>query len=241
VWWRPALTFYENRTHILRTFEGQRILRAFRFADNEIAAQLFDSRDRLTVGQSGLSLMLDDPRSDSARAWTALEEAFTTVNPADPRGMQVSLKHLVPLRLDFQEAVARGYGTVLGSLGTTAVRFGDWALLVDIALSGDAPAQGQIEFGIVHREEAHARLSGEVGRTVIDDEHPGISSDSSVFPAVSLYSHFWVQQDARTWKGPTFLESARAFWDRARQEADLLVESLHAMFENADNREQNTG
>lgn len=240
VGWRPELNFYENRTQILRGFEQEGSLRAFHFSENEVAAQLFDSRDRLSVRQDGLTLDLDDPTADLERAWRALEQAFETVNPQYPRTIRAGFRHLVPLELSLAEAIARSYGTVLGRVGSPAIRFGDFALLADIALGGDPSAPGQIEFGVVTREEAPARLSGTVrGRSQVGEVHPGIASDPELFPEVGLFSYLWVSRSLGT--GTSFLQGARAFWGRARQEADDLVGSLQTMFTSADNEEKNTG
>ncbi len=240
VGWRSELNFYDHRTRVLHGFEEQGTLRAFHFSEDEVAAQLFETRDRLEVWQGGLTLEMDDPKADLERAWEAVEQAFNAIAPGHPRTIRAGFRHLVPLNLPFAEAVARGYGTTLGKLGTPEIRFGDWAILVDIALSGDPAAEGQIEFGIVTREEAPRRLSGEIrGRAQRGERHPGVPHDPEAYPEVGLFTNFWMGRNLGT--GTAFLEGAKAFWGHARQEADKLVGSLQAMFISAENEEKSTG
>lgn len=240
VGWRPELNFYDHRTRVLRGFEEQGTLRAFHFSENEVAAQLFESRDRLAVWQGGLTLDMDDPKADLERAWGAVEQAFTAIEPGYPRTVHASFRHLVPLNLPFAEAVARGYGTTMGKLGTPAIRCGDWAILVDLSLNGDPAAEGQLEFGVVTREEAPRRLSGVIrGRVQRGETYPGVPDDPAAYPEVGLFTNFWMGRNMRT--GTAFLQEAREFWGYARQEADKLVGSLQAMFIGAENEEKSTG
>jgi hypothetical protein len=208
---------------ILKAFEEQGILRAFRVEEAFVDAQLFDSRDRLTVRQDGLDLQLFTPDADSGRAVHAIELALRAVAPENPRMVSASFQHITDLApLDFEEAVRRGYGGVLGNLTAGGLRFGDWAVLADITLD-QPPATGVVEFGIIRAEEAPRRLARDAGRAH-GDRGSAQRWAAHEFPAVAVFS------DA-TVRGPlesrdALVASATEFWCKARTEAGSLSARL---------------
>lgn len=222
LWWRPELRFYEERIDILRSLEERGYLRAFRVQENFIDARLFDSRDRLSVRQDGLELHLDRPDADVDRAWEAVEIGLSAVEPRQPRTVVATFQHLTGLDMGFEEAVARAYGSVFGTLGTDSIKLGDWAVLVDVSMNGGA--SGQIEFGIVRADEVPDRLSRAAGRIGSRQAEPRDVPGPEAFEDVSMFADFWLSDSLVPGEG--FGSEAQRFWHTARSEAGKLVTTL---------------
>ncbi|MEJ7657456.1 MAG: hypothetical protein WKF33_10555 [Thermoleophilaceae bacterium] len=221
--WRPELRFYEKRIEILKSFEEHGYLRAFRVQENFIDARFFGSRDSVSVQQNGLDVFLGHPGSDVDRALAAVEISLSAVIPTQPRRFLASFQHLTPLTMQFEDAVSRAYGGVLGRLGTEGIEVDDWALLADISSKEGLP--GQIEFGIVRAEEVPLRLSRSAGRVQHEAAAPEDWPEPAEFADVSLFSDLAIR---RTDVGSieTLRDEVQSFWQTARSEADRLVSTL---------------
>ncbi len=231
--WRPELRFYEKRVEILRTFEEQGFLRAFRVRESTIDARLFSSRDSLSVRQDGLDLHLRRPDSDLERALEAVEISLSAVSPSQPRSCSGFFQFLSPVDMEFENAVSRAFGAALGRLGTESIELSDWAFLID--LSAKDGGAGQMEFGIVLAEEVPERLSAAVGRIQRESPPPPYVGEPEEFAPVSLFSDFWISRDGAG-EAATLSEDVPSFWETARNEADILVSTLEkALF--GDDRE----
>jgi hypothetical protein len=228
--WRPELSFYEKRVDILKVFEEQGILRAFRVEEGSVDAQLFDSRDRLTVKQDGLDLQLLALDADPGRAMQALEVSLDAVAPALPRHISASFQYVNELELDFDDAVRSAYGRLLGDLDTGDHRFGDWAVLIDLHFQ-DFPSQGQIEFGIIQADEAPRRLARTAGRMGNASGRSEVGRWQNIqFPAVALFADGRAEGrlDDRS-QGDGLAMTVTEFWNASRKEMGTLVERLHSI------------
>lgn len=226
LYWRPELRFYEKRIAILKQLEDQGILRAFRVEEGFVDAQLFRSRDRLTVKKDGLDLQLFSPDADPERATEALNIALSEVGPTTPRVASATFQYIVEIDLDFAEAVSRGHGRVLGDL-PGRLNFGDWAVLSDITL--DEPScTGTVEFGIIQANEAPRRLARLAGRA---GESRGQSLqrwEAEEFPDVAIFCDGTLNGTLEG-KAETLASSAAEFWDAARSAQGDLTEGLRAI------------
>jgi len=218
--WRPELRFYEQRVAILRSFEEEGYLRAFRVQENYIDAKLFGSRDSLSVRQNGLDLHLGRPGSDADRVFGAVEIGLAAVAPSQPRTFSAGFQHVAPLNMKFEDAVRGAFGR-LGTAG--GIEVDDGALLADISLNDGLSAQ--IEYGIVRAAEIPARLSRTVGRIQHESAAPYDLPEPDEFAEVSLFSDLMVRRDD---VGPveTLRDEVQSFWQTARTEADKLVSTL---------------
>jgi hypothetical protein len=227
--WRPELSFYEKRVEILKSFEEQGVLRAFRFEADSVDAQLFDSRDRLTVKQDGLDLQLLDRDADPDRAMQALEVALGAVAPDMPRHISASFQYINPLDLTFEQSVERAYGTLLGILNEPdSQRFGDWAVLIDLAFEG-FPSLGQIEFGIIKDKEAPRRLARVAGKMGNASGRSEASRwQEAEFPPVALFADGRAEGQLNEQQREEGIVAVVAkFWECSRREVGTLVERLH--------------
>jgi hypothetical protein len=222
--WRPELRFYEQRIAILKKLEEQGYLRAFRVEESFVDAQLFETRDRLTVRQDGADILLLSPEAEPARALEALCLALAEVRPTTPRTISGSFQYIAPIALDFLDAVARGYGRVLGNpLGDLS--HGDWAVLTDIILESP-PASGIVEFGIIKAEEAPDRLARRAGRTGRAPQPQRWDPDQ--FPDVAVFCDGTLS-GALGDDSEKIPEVAAKFWSAARDAHGSLVEGLRTM------------
>lgn len=228
--WRPELSFYEKRVEILKAFEEQGILRAFRVEGDSVDAQLFDSRDRLTVKQDGLSLQLLDPDADPSRALQALEVALDAVAPSRPWHISVSFQYVNELAPSFDEVVQSAYGRLLGDLNTADKSFGDWAVLIDLHLQG-FPSKGQVEFGIIKADEAPRRLARTAGKMGNASGRREIDRwRETKFPDVALFADARAEDQLGDRPQDVGLVAiVTEFWDASRREVGTLVERLHSI------------
>ena len=239
--WRPELSFYERRVDILKAFEEQGILRAFRVEEGKVDAQLFDSRDRLTVKQDGLDLQLLTPDAEPDRALQAVKRALREVGPKNPWQVSGSFQHITEIALAFDEAVGRAHGRVIGELNAGALKFGDWAVLVDLAF-GEPPAAGRVEYGIIRAQEAPRRLARIAGRAGSAEgrEHALKGWESHTFPDVSIFSDGAAARSLEGKEGDLAAVAAE-FWVSARNELASISESLHAILVADDARRVESG
>jgi hypothetical protein len=220
--WRPELRFYEQRIAILKKLEEQGILRAFRVEESFVDAQLFETRDRLTVKQDGADIQLLSPDAEPDRALEALCIALGEVRPTTPRSISATFQYIAPIELEFMEVVARGYGRVLRDLPGT-LKHGDWAILTDVSL-GSPPASGIVEFGIIKAEEAPGRLARRAGRAGGKSQSPQ-RWVADQFPDVAVFCDGTIS-GVLEGAPDTLPAPAAEFWDAARDAHGSLVEGL---------------
>lgn len=223
--WRPELRFYEQRIAILKKLEEQGILRAFRVEEGFVDAQLFETRDRLTVRQDGADIQLLSPKAESERALEALCIALAEVRPTTLRSISASLQYIAPLELKFMDAVDRGYGRVLGDLPGD-LKHGDWAVLTDVLLESP-PASGIVEFGIIKAEEAPERLARRAGR-MGGRAQPQQQWRPDQFPDVAVFCDGTISGTLDD-GSDNLSEVAGAFWAAASDAQGSLAEGLRKM------------
>lgn len=231
--WRPELRFYEQRIALLKKFEEQGALRAFRVEESFVDAQLFASRDRITVKKDGLDLQLYSPQADPDRALEALNVALDEVGPAYPRSISASFQYIVDLDLDFEEAIKRGRERVLGPL-PGKIQHQDWAVMTDFVLE-DVDASGTVEFGVIKSEEAPIRLARLAGRAG-EKRNQGLSRwRKEEFPDVAVFCDGTIDGSFES-QPESLMASAAEFWGAARSAQGSLVEGLCTMLTSDDLR-----
>jgi hypothetical protein len=228
IFWRPELSFYEKRVDLLKAFEEQGILKAFRVEESSVDAQLFASRDRLTVRHNGLDLRLLASGADQDRALGALDIALESIEPRSPWRLSYSSQYIVGLDLGFEEAVERAYGRLMGDLnGSAGGPFGDWSALVDLRFE-DFPSTGQIEFGLITGDEAPGRLSRNAGRMAGSGQSDEVLWRNTEFPGVALFADGRADQDLRQRYEGGLAAITRDFWNASSVKLGELVEGLHS-------------
>jgi hypothetical protein len=214
--WRPALSFYEKRTEILRCLDDKKVLRAFRLAADHIDARLTRPGQELRVRQSGLALELLGQDADADLAWPCVVAALERIEPENTT-VNARYQHIIPLELPFKEAVAiaRDRFIKLPSLPVS-----DLALVLNLE-------QGcMIEFGIVGPGEAIPRLTRTVGQMrPADVPHFAGFWEHSDIPDVALYADsLWPGLPAA---GENY-DGVREAWSQTRDRASEVVDSLYA-------------
>jgi hypothetical protein len=233
LFWRPELRFYEKQVELLKQYEEQGVLRAFRVEEGFVDAQLFDSRDRLTIKKDGVDLQLHSPKADPDRALEALDIAVREVGPTFPRSVSASFQHIIEIDLDFDEAIGRGYGRVFGDL-PGELDFGDWAVLTDVVLK-DLDASGTIEFGIIRSNEAPRRLARLAGRAGQARQQSLARWQEEAFPEVAVFCDGTIRGSLDS-KTEGLAASAAEFWNAARSAQESLADGLCAMLTTDDLR-----
>jgi hypothetical protein len=225
--WRPELSFYEKRVDLLKAYEEQGVLKAFRVEESAVDVQLFVSRDRLAVRQNGLDLRLLAAGAEPDRALEALKIALDAIGPRSPWSIRCTFQYLIGLDLEFEQAVNLAYGSLLGDISSSG-RLGDWALLIDMN-EGASPSTGQIEFGLIRDSEAPARLSRDAGRMGKASGRSDQGLWSSIqFPPVALFADVRAEQRLEQMFDDGLATTARDFWNASRDEMGELVAGLHS-------------
>ncbi|MEX2447623.1 MAG: hypothetical protein WD404_02635 [Solirubrobacterales bacterium] len=226
LYWRPELRFYAKQADLLKQYEEQGVLRAFRIEEGFVDAQLFESRDRLTIKKDGVDLRLLSPRADPDRALEALDIAVKEVGPAFPRAVSASFQHIIEIDVDLDEAIKRGYGRILGDL-PGRFNFGDWAVLTDVVVEG-LDASGTIEFGIIRSDEAPMRLARLAGRAGEARQQSLARWQEEDFPDVAVFCDGVISGSLDS-KTEGLAASATEFWNAARSAQESLADGLCAM------------
>lgn len=221
--WRPELRFYEKQVALLKQFEEQGVLRAFRVEEGSIDAQIFESRDRLTIKKDGADLQLFSPAAEPDRALEALGIALKEVEPAYPRAISASFQYIIKLDLSFDQAVERGRERVLGPLPGT-LQHRDWAILSDVVLP-ESDASGTVEFGIIRSREAPIRLARIAGRAGAQQNQGLPRWEAEEFPEVAVFCDGSIHGSPEAASGP-LAAFASEFWDAARSAQGSLAEGL---------------
>jgi hypothetical protein len=242
IYWRPELSFYEKRVDLLKAFEEQGVLRAFRVEENSVDAQLFASRDRLTVRQDGLDLRLLALGADQGRALDALDIALRSIRPRSPWRLSYTSQYIIGLDLDLEAAVGQAYGRLVGDLNDPSGGcFGDWAVLVDLEF-GDFPSSGQVEFGLIAAEEAPGRLSRNAGRMGGSGRSDPDLWGGVEFPEVALFVDGRADQMLQQGSPDgSFVATARNFWNASAARLGELAEGLHSKLLTKDLRRVESG
>jgi hypothetical protein len=221
--WRPELRFYERQVALLKRFEEQGILRAFRVEEGSIDAQLFQSRDRLTIKKDGADLQLFSQEADPGPALESLRIALEEVEPVYPRMISASFQYIIKLDLSFDQAVERGRERVLSPLPGT-LQHQDWAILSDVALP-ELDASGTVEFGIIRRHEAPNRLARIAGRAGAQQRQALPRWEDEEFPEVAVFCDGALHGSLEGASDP-LASFASQFWDAARSAQGSLAEGL---------------
>lgn len=221
--WRPELRFYEKQVALLKQFEEQGVLRAFRVEEGSVDAQLFQSRDRLTIKKDGADLQLLSPEAEPDRALEALGVALKEVAPAYPRTISASFQYILKLDLDFEEAVKRGRERVLSPLPGT-LQHQDWAILSDVVLP-DSNASGTVEFGIIKAREAPPRLARLAGRAGAQRTQALARWEGEEFPEVAVFCDGALHASLEN-QSSSIADFASGFWDVVRAAQGSLAEGL---------------
>ena len=140
--WRPELRFYERRIAVLRELDDRGLLRAFRVGNNHVETQLTAGSNQLRFSQGGLNLLLVGEVDSHAAAWDAMQLVVDQIQPKRYGEAQGEFQFVLPLDLDFEQAIERGYSRLF--TGLSGGSWWDWALLADLRLPGPPPAGGQV-------------------------------------------------------------------------------------------------
>lgn len=222
------LRFYEARVPILRKLEKDGLLEGFRMSDDSADGQLTHWR-WISIWPSGITLNVLDEMDDTTRSWALMESICEALGPLYFSHARASYQHVVSVPLSFGEAVARGENRLHRHLNTSDVVIGDWALLADIDVAGPPASKGQIEFGIVKRNELQNRLARQAGVRGPGLPHMGTREwPLDRFKDVSLYADSDLTCPAETGREASFLSDAAAFWSASSAQMTKLVAELSA-------------
>jgi hypothetical protein len=217
VGWKPELHFFETRTEVLRELEEADSLIAFRWGENFIGARIGQSQ-LIELTSYGAHLLVAGPDADASAAHRALKSALDLIKPTDIEVVGATLRFLLPLVENYDEARRRTADHVI-KLVMPDEGITDWSVLLD-GHCAELGAPFQIEFGVVENREALERIAGTVGRV-----HVGPSADVPVdfwrpeaFPAVAVFMAMsWLP-----WGGS--LGTVGGYDDVASQWAALVAE-----------------
>jgi hypothetical protein len=214
--WRPALTFYEKRTEILRCLDDSKLLEAFRVETDHVDARLTKPGHALRVRQDGLILEILGQHADADLGWSCVLAALNRINPEN---MIVGSRyqHLEQLDGPFEVAVKAARDRFL--LVPDGEEIEDWALVVNL------PRAATVELGIIRNVEAIPRLTRSVGGMTSAKVQDASGFWRGVeFPPAALFA------DSH-WPGTVVganPDEARSAWAAGRQRANDITDHLHA-------------
>jgi hypothetical protein len=214
--WRPALTFYEKRTAILRCLDDDKLLQAFRVHADHVDARLTKPGHALRVRHNGLILELLGQNADPDLGWSCVLAALDKIKPENII-VGSRYQHIEPLDGPFEVAVRAARDRFLAAPDGEEIE--DWALIVNLAGSATA------EFGIIRGVEAVPRLTRTIGGMSSADVQDGEGFWQDVnFPEVALFA------DSH-WPGSVVgadPAEAREAWTAGLGRANDLAEHLYA-------------
>jgi hypothetical protein len=230
--WRRSLNFYERHLSVLRGLETAGLLSGFMVQSDGVNARLGDSAHEIQVNPTGATALSHAPDGNEDRLRAGLGIVVDTLKPESVIGMSMMGQYLVALAGEYDKARTVSFQNLATLRGT---RVKDWAFLLD--LEGDRPElEGQVEAGIVSRDEIADRVSRETGR--ISGPAMGQPDGSrEKYPEVALFADFsWIQLGGVGEEA--LMDSLQAFWTSRLAASSELVDRL---IEGADIEEKGGG
>lgn len=234
VTWRPRLAFFENRLALLKSFEEEGAVYAFRFEPGVIGVRLHDNNLELTLTSTSLTMRASTLRADMARLQEAGRRAFTAVAPDSVTATRLDLQHVGPLHQDYDAARRDSARAWFGSW-VDRTKVVDHALLVD-GESRSSRATYTMEFGVVSASELPSRLDRAVGRVSTSGQvgdpsayHPpsraAVNWGALDLPAVAVFvDSTWRSIEAPP-KGDIY-QQVWGYWKEMEAEATQVVTDL---------------
>jgi hypothetical protein len=221
--WRQNVGFFERRYEILRTLEGEGLLRRFDDRGDYMAVRLQGPHQLLIFGEDQLYIGLFKPNAVMDVARAAAQVVCDALEP------QLTGSH--DFRFQWLDAQDQSYehvrrATAAAFLGTGhSANLTDFALLIDTKF--DPPFdEGHLEFGIVDAREAPMRLAhGSLGAQEPHDAPPGLWSAEEL-PPVAVFCDLTLDTAIPLDDSGDIVTSMFATFEKARDAADALRASL---------------
>jgi hypothetical protein len=224
--WKPELRFFETRTDLLRTFEEETGLPAFRWTDGLIGARLGLS-EAIEIQSSGARLVVTTPDGDTSVAEAALGHAFEAIKPENVRILGADFQFLMPLDENYDTARRGSAALLLGGLmpGENVL---DWSALLD-GLFEEAGMRYQVEFGILNNQEAPARIVRNMTRLDLSEDVLPMPPDFWHFedlPEVALFMD-WMWTPRGTQGTNEGADDVVTRWKSLAAESDRVAMKVH--------------
>lgn len=218
--WRPLVSFFEQKTEILRDLEKSKLLRRFSVSENRIAVDVIDPHHFLAFGPESIEIVALKPDADMDSLAAAADCVWTALDPGSTRRLSVWLQSLVPCVGSYDKVRASAGDRVI--TWSKGIRNVDFAIIGDLA-ADDLGAEGRYEAGVVERQEAAGRLSRKESAIEPSREISPSLFPSSSLPEVALYS-------AQEWRLAEPKAKTRSdifdLWSRVTEHADQVDASL---------------
>jgi hypothetical protein len=221
--WRPELSFFEQRSSVLRRIEQTGLLPQFRWTVDDVSVRI-GQFENVTVGVDGATIHIASPRVGPERTREVLGRFLDAMTPRDVLLRTVQVQSLYEIEDPATEIQAHSGKTLVGDAMPSAIPL-DWALLMD-GRSNSAPGHFQVEFGVVSRDEAQFRLETAKGRT-LGPELP-FPPDLEELPESAFYLNWdWTPNVVGV---PNPLEEITRAWDTVLSRTDQMSNEVRARF-----------
>lgn len=237
--WRPTVAYYARRFTLLEELEQDDLVRAFRVGEHEVGIQISGPQEELVMAYDRLSVralgVTDDRRTELAELVARAVAHIGVDQLADVRWL---FQYLLPIEGGYDAARRRGIGRLAPGLAPLLLP-DDFAVLLDLhsILRG---FQGQVEFGIVERDEVETRVARMAGRISDEFGAPPWQIDSEPLPDVATFADLSLHSMNPTHSDMT-AGGLSELWLRALQEASVVPEALHQAVGQGPESEDPTG
>jgi len=232
--WRPELSFFEERSGLLRELEDAQLLDEFRWTVDDVTVKI-GQFEGLRVGVNGATVYVMSPRTEGERTRAALEMVLERLKPRDIVLGSIHLQRFVEIHAPAAEVQASSAQDLVGNWMPSATA-GDWALLLD-GSSRLAPGPFQVEFGVVSQSEAGIRLSASIGR--LESPELPFQPDLEGLPGCSFFFSWLWATDSVVSSEP--MKEMMAVWEAVLSETDKLSNEVKGAYMTIQGRQEEHG
>jgi len=217
--WRPPLvSFFEQKTAILRDLQDSNLLRRFDVGEERVGVKVKDSLHHLIFTPEHIEVAALRPDVDLEALVAAVGCVWERLRPTEVRRVDPDFRFLTPANQSYDEARRHAGNRVVTWPADAGLQNVDFAVVFDLALE-EPKSEIHVESGIVEQQEAARRLAMRQSAVVEGAEIAPTLFPLKSLPEVGVYGHqIWqiADLDLET------QNDAFDLWSRAREKAEQI-------------------
>jgi hypothetical protein len=219
-WQRPLVSFFEERTAILRDLEDAGLLRRFHVGEERVGVKVKDGVHHLIFTPEHVEVAALTQEADLDALATALGYVWKRMQPLGIRRAGADFRFITPTAGNY-DSVRRKAGNHVAQW-PSGIRNVDSAIAMDLAMK-EPKSEIHVEFGIVEPGEAARRLVAGQPPIVEDAAIAPTIFPAKSLPDVGVYDHqMWGIADLDL-EGQN---GALELWSQAREKAEEIDVSI---------------